>query len=575
LKKAKAPTDLTMRELKLIVIVLAGCLALPHCSDLNVEKLYSNGVVASSSPIASAIGLEILKSGGNAFDAAVATALAAAVSYPQAGNIGGGGFALIYDSQTKRVKALDFREIAPGAATPNMFLDDSGKVIENESLLGVKAAGVPGTVAGLYELWQKHGSLTWFELVKPAMDLADSGFVLSPHMTDAFKEYQKDLARFEETRKVFFENGTVLSAGKKLVQKDLAATLERIGLSGDSGFYFGPTADLIVAAMQKHGGLITKADLEQYKPVWRQPLSFEFDTLQIFSMPPPSSGGVIMGQILKLLEPFDFYGYSPDHPEYIHLFTEACRLAYADRAVHLGDPDFVHNPVTELLDSTYLESRRSQIDIKRAGRSEKIGSGLPDTYQESENTTHFSVVDKDGNAVSITYTINTAFGSKLIVDGAGFLLNNEMDDFSLSPGVPNFFGLLGGQANAIAPHKRMLSSMSPTIILKKGQPYLVLGSPGGSRIITAVAQTILNVVRFDQTISTAVATPRFHHQWLPDTLALEEKSFAPEILDALKKLGHSIKETKRYSDVEAILIDDDGFLIGASDPRGEGAVAAY
>lgn len=564
-----------MRAFKLIVIMLAGLMALPQCTDLKVEKLYSGGAVASSSPIASAIGLQILQAGGNAFDAAVATAFAAAVSYPQAGNIGGGGFALIYDARAERVKALDFREFAPGAATQDMFLDDSGKVKENESLFGAKAAGVPGTVAGLYELWKKHGSLPWFELVKPAMELADSGFILSARMADALKEYQKDLSQFEETRKIFFENGNILSAGKRLIQKDLAASLERIGLDGDSGFYYGTTAELIVASMTKYGGLITNADLEQYKPVWRQPLSFEFDTLQVYSMPPPSSGGVIMAQILKLLEPYDFYGYSPDHPEYIHLFAEACRLAYADRAVHLGDPDFVHNPVRELLDSSYLESRRGQIDPGRAGLSEKVGSGLPDAFHESENTTHFSVVDKDGNAVSITYTINTAFGSKLVVEGAGFLLNNEMDDFSLSPGVPNFFGLVGGQANAIAPHKRMLSSMSPTIILKKGRPFLILGSPGGSRIITAVAQTILNLVRFEQTISAAVATPRFHHQWLPDTLYLEEKSYAPEIVQSLRELGHNVRERRPYSDVEAIMIDVDGFLIGASDPRGEGAVAAY
>ncbi len=565
----------TMHSIRLIISLLVVCLLLPHCSEVKVEKLYSNGAVVTASPIASNIGLNILESGGNAFDAAVATAFAAAVCYPQAGNIGGGGFAVIYDVKTGRVKALDFREFAPGAASRDMYLNDSGKVRDDESLLGARAAGVPGTVAGMYELWKRHGSLPWFDLVKPAIDLADSGFVLTPYMGRLFDEYKKELALFDETKSIFYDGDSVLSAGQRLVQKDLASTLERIGINGDSGFYNGPTADMIVSEMQKRGGLISHDDLAQYKAVWRQPISFSFDSLEIYSMPPPSSGGVIMGQILKILEPYDFYGFSPNHPEYIHLFTEACRLAYADRAVHLGDPDFVYNPVRELLDSSYIDSRRSQIDPSHAGLSEKVGSGLPDTYNESENTTHYSIVDKDGNAVSITYTINTAFGSKLVVDGAGFLLNNEMDDFSISPGVPNYFGLVGGRANAIAPHKRMLSSMSPTIVLKDSKPCLVLGSPGGSKIITAVAQTIINVDRFGQTITAAVTTPRFHHQWLPDTLYLEEKSFSPEIIESLKKLGHHVKERKRYSDVEAIMITEDGFLIGASDPRGEGAVAAY
>ncbi|UCD17395.1 MAG: gamma-glutamyltransferase, partial [Candidatus Zixiibacteriota bacterium] len=395
-------------------VVLAAILVL-SCSGLRIEKRYGTGMVVTSSPIASGIGLQVLKSGGNAFDAAVAVGFALAVCYPEAGNIGGGGFALLYSGPTGLVTALDFRETAPSAATSDMYLDSSGMVVPEASLLGARAAGVPGTVAGLYTLWKEHGSLEWYELVKPAIDLADTGFVVSEELGKSFQAYRQQLSRFAETGSIFAPGGPVLQAGERLVQKDLALTLERIGLDSLDGFYAGHTADRIVATMSRHGGLISHDDLKKYRPTWRVPISFAFDSLEVYSMSPPSSGGIMLGEILLLLEPYDFYTYSPDHPEYIHLFTEACRLAYADRAVPLGDPDFVQNPVRELLDSAYLDSRRKLIHFDRAGVSREIGSGLSNSYSESESTTHFSIADKYGNIVSLTYTINTSFGSKLIV----------------------------------------------------------------------------------------------------------------------------------------------------------------
>lgn len=555
-----------------IVFTLLGCLT---CDGLHVETQYDKGMVASSSPIASEIGCQVMKNGGNAFDAAVAVGFALAVCHPQAGNIGGGGFALMYSSDDGTVTSLDFRETAPSAATADMFLDKDGKVIRDASLLGARAAGVPGTVAGLYELWRQYGTQDWYDLVKPAINLADTGFMVSEYLAGMLNTYKKDLAEYPETKAVFLPDGVPPTARTRLLQPDLALTLERIGLDSIDGFYRGHTADLIVAAMEAHDGLITHDDLINYRPIWRQPISFTFDSFTVYSMPPPSSGGVMIGEILKLLEPYDFYSYAPDNAEYIHLFAEACRLAYADRAVHLGDPAFVDNPVALLLDSTYIDSRRKLIDRDRAGVSSEIGSGLPNRYYESESTTHFCVADSAGNIVSLTYTINTAFGSKLVVAGGGFLLNNEMDDFAIKPGVANAYGLTGGTANAIAAGKRMLSSMSPTIVMKHNCPVLALGSPGGSKIITTVAEAIINFTRFDLGVGEIVALPRFHHQWMPDTLYLEQGGFDIVVIQNLIGRGHLVKECEKYSDLQMIHITDEQLLAGASDPRGGGAVRAY
>ncbi len=547
------------------------------CNSLTVEKFYKNGIAATSSPIATDVGLEVLRRGGNAFDAAVAVGFALAVCHPEAGNIGGGGFAMIYLAETGEVKSLDFRETAPGLAFLDMYLDSAGNIVPGSSTLGAKACGVPGTVAGLFELWQRHGSLDWLSLVEPAMKLADTGIIVTDYLVYSFLNYKRELSNFPETEKIFLDEGRIVKKGEKFVQKDLAKTLERIARDSCNGFYAGETAELIVRSMQMHGGLITREDLEKYEPVWREPIHFRFDSLDIYSMPPPSSGGVVLGEILMLLEPYDFFKYTPDSPGYIHLFAEACRLAFADRAVHLGDPDFIDNPVGELLDSGYISSRRALIDPDNAGRSDKIGSGLPEknVIKESESTTHYCIADNEGNIVSLTYTINSPFGSKLVVDGAGFLMNNEMDDFAVKPGVPNIWGLVGGKANEIAPGKRMLSSMNPTIILNKGKPFLALGSPGGSKIITTVAQAIVNFTRFGLNLQDVVRQPRFHHQWLPDTLYMEQGGFGINIIQNLISRGHVVKERTRYSELQIIHIGDNGLYSGASDTRRAGMTGGY
>jgi len=555
--------------LSLIIIIILAC------GGLTVEKLHSRGMVATSSPIASRVGLDVLKQGGNAVDAAVAIGFALAVCYPEAGNLGGGGFALVYTADTGRVRALDFREKAPARATRDMFIDREGQPIADKSLVGAAAAGVPGTVAGLYELWARFGRLEWYRLVQPAYMLADTGFIVGEDLAGSLAAYRERLRIFPETEAVFFPGGSLPAAGERFIQKELAATIERISLDSLDGFYSGRTADLMVACMERHGGLIGSDDLKNYRPLWREPVSFSFDSLDIYSMSPPSSGGVILGIILKLLEPFDIGSLGPQSPEYIHSFAEACRLAYAERAVHLGDPDFVDNPVTEVLAENYLEARRKLIDPEKAGMSTEIESGVPYIRHESESTTHFCVCDSAGNAVSLTYTINTAYGSKLVVDSAGFLLNNEMDDFSASPGSPNVYGLIGGEANAVVPGKRMLSSMSPTIVLKKGKPFLVLGSPGGSKIITTVAQALIDFSRFGLNPSQVVAQPRFHHQWLPDTLYLETGGFDINIKQALIARGHMIKERSPFGDLQLIYIDDSGMMTGAADPRRAGQALGY
>jgi gamma-glutamyltranspeptidase/glutathione hydrolase len=545
------------------------------CNAVHVEKLYSNGTVASSSAIASNVGVDILKRGGNAVDAAVATAFALAVTHPSAGNIGGGGFALYYRGKQNEIKALDFRETAPSAATRDMYLDADGEIIENASLIGAKAAGVPGTVAGLFALWKKYGTKEWRELLEPAVMLADTGFIVDNYLAGKFSEYRQDLLRFDETAAIFAPGGHVPAAGARLIQKDLSATLNLIALDTTDGFYAGKTADLIVAAMQKHGGLISHDDLKGYAPVWRDPIHFRFDSLDVFSMPPPSSGGVVIGMILGLLEPYEFSTYTSKSPELIHLFAEACRLSYVERAEHLGDPAVVDNPVRQMLDPDFLAARRKLIDPDHCGISSEIGSGIAEMTGKSESTTHFCVADNNGDIVSITYTINTSFGSKLVVAGAGFLLNNEMDDFSAKPGVPNVYGLIGNEANAIAPGTRMLSSMSPTSFLKNGRPCLALGSPGGSKIITAVAEAVMNFSRFDLRPEELVQHPRYHHQWMPDALYLEKGKFDINIVQDLISRGHNVKEIDPFCELELIYFNDAGQMIGAADPRGGGKAVGY
>jgi len=559
--------------MRIVCVLIAIVVFLPglSCDKVGVTRYYRQGVVVTVSPLASEIGKDVLMSGGNTFDAAVAVGFALAVTYPPAGNLGGGGFAVMRYDSTGEIGALDFRETAPIAASRGMFLDSAGEVIENLSTRGALASGVPGTVAGLHALWERYGTRPWQDLVTIAARLADSGFIVDRPLAEMFADYDSSLSAFEETRGAFLPNGEPPKQGERLIQPDLARTLYAIAADGPAGFYAGPTADSIVACMIKYGGLITHADLDGYRPVWRKPLHFTFDSLDVYSMPPPSSGGIIVGQILKLIEPFDFSQMTPRSPEFIHLFCEASRLAFADRSKHLGDPAFFDVP-SSLLDTDYLNERRKLISRDHAGNSADVQPGNPGKY-ESDATTHFSICDQAGNMVAITYTLNESFGSGLTVGGAGFLLNNEMDDFAIRPGYANLYGLVGDEANCVEAGKRMLSSMSPTLVLRDNQPFLVLGSAGGSKIITTVAQTIINMTRFGMTPEAAVAAPRIHHQWLPDSLYLEEKGFDKATIQSLSAYGHQVRERPPYGDMELIQIDPIGMMTGAADPRRGGSVA--
>lgn len=556
------------------VIIFIVLTALVYgCDAFKVTRYYEKGALATGTPLATEIGRNIFARGGNAFDVAVAVGFVMAVVYPEAGNVGGGGFAVIREGNSGLIKALDFREVAPSAATEKMYLDSAGEVIENLSTYGARAVGVPGTVAGLYELWQKRGRLPWEELVRIAADLADTGFIVDAYLAGKLYENKDRLTGFPETLEIFCPRGEPLKAGERLVLKDLASTLYIVAAEGPAGFYDGLVADKIDSCMKIHGGLITKEDLAAYKPVWREPLHFCFDSLDIYSMPPPSSGGIVLGQILKIIEPYDFSLLTVDSPDYIHLFCEAARRAFADRSQYLGDPAFYQIP-SRLLDETYLAKRRETITMGHASNSQLVGPGLPYSH-ESNQTTHFSVCDHEGNMVALTYTLNTNFGSKLVVRGAGFLLNNQMDDFALKPGHPNTYGLVGAEANKVEPGKRMLSSMAPTLVLKNQKPFLILGSRGGSKIITTVAQVILNMTRFGLNPVEAVNQPRAHHQWLPDKITLEKNSYSVKVKQTLIRYGHNIEEEAPDGDVELIYIDPLGLMTAASDPRRQGCSGGY
>ena len=539
------------------------------CDNASFTSYYEKGALATASPIATQIGEQVFAKGGNAFDVAVAVGFALAVVHPEAGNIGGGGFAVIRDASTKEIKALDFREKAPLASSEKMYLDSMGNPIENMSTVGADACGVPGTVAGLYELWKEHGSMKWSELISYAILLADSGFMVNSYQAESFNKYRDRLSVFDESSRLFYPNANIWQEGDTFVNRDLGWTLVQLEKDGLESFYAGEIADSIVATVKRYGGLISHEDLASYQIKWRKPVSFTFDSLQIYAMPPPSSGGLIMGQILKLVEAYDFSIYKPGSIEYIHLFCESARLAFADRSEYLGDPDFYNIPF-DLLDKNYISERRQLINLNQTNSSLEILPGsIP--IPESGQTTHYSVVDAEGNMVAVTYTLNSSYGSKLAVNGCGFLLNNEMDDFAIAPGVPNLYGLVGGEANKIEPAKRMLSSMSPTIILKGGEPLFVLGSPGGSQIITAVTQVIVSLSRFNLPLEKALSQPRFHHQWLPDNILLEEKSFDINVKQGLLKLGHIIKEADMLSEIHAVYIDGAGLMSATADRRGPGS----
>ncbi len=559
-----------VRCLVLILLILSGC------SNVAQERVFRNGCVVASEAEAARIGLRALQDGGNAIDAAVATALALAVTYPEAGNIGGGGFALVYLAEEDTVMYLDFRETAPSAASPDLYMIDSLRVDQQKSQMGASAAGVPGTVAGLYELHDRFGALEWSAVVAPARSLADTGIVVTDNLRQSLLEHRDKLLEFESTSEMLFPGGHSPEVGEKLFLSDLAATLTAIELDGRDGFYTGEVAEEIAEYCAANGGYITLEDMAMYQPIWRDPVSVQFRGLDVYCAGLPSSGGIVMGQILLMLDRYELERYTTGSPQYMHLFAEAARRAYADRAEYLGDPAYTEDYTRSLLEEEYISARLSSLDMDNASSSDEVLPGLPRGRTESDQTTHLVTADRNGNIVSLTYTINASYGSGAVVEGAGFLLNNEMDDFAIAPGVPNMYGLVGGEANQIEAGKRMLSSMSPTIVFDDGKPYLALGSPGGSKIITAVAQTIINHRVFNLTVGEAVAEPRFHHQWHPDVIRVEEAGFEPAVIAKLKLMGHQVDPREPYSEVMAIGFSRDGlFKTGAADPRGHGVAVGY
>lgn len=525
-----------------------------------------HGMVASVDAMATRVGVDILKQGGNAVDAAIAVGFALAVTHPQAGNLGGGGFMLLRTA-AGRTTAIDFREMAPARASRDMFLDKQGNADSKLSLTSHLASGTPGTVAGFALAAQKYGTLPLSTLLAPAIKLARDGIIVNDALAEDLATYGKEnLINHDNSRAIFYKaDGQPYQKGDRLVQKNLAHSLQLIAQQGPDAFYKGKIADEIAAEMAQHGGLIGKADLAAYRAVERKPVSGSYRGYEVFSMPPPSSGGIHIVQILNILENFDLAKWGFGSADAMQVMAEAEKYAYADRSEYLGDPDFVKVPQQALTSKAYAKTLAQQIDVNKARPSADIKPGKLAPY-ESNQTTHFSVVDKDGNAVAVTYTLNTYFGSGVVAGNSGILMNNEMDDFSAKPGTPNVYGLVGGEANAIQPAKRPLSSMSPTIVAKDGKTWLVTGSPGGSRIITTVLQMVVNSIDFGMNVAEATNAPRFHHQWLPDQLRVE-KGFSPDTLRLLEAKGQHVKVLPAMGSTQSIMIGPDGMRYGASDPR--------
>ncbi len=558
--------------------LLTYTLSLLLCSTLLTAAvpdpvLGEKGMVASRSMIASQVGADIMRAGGNAVDAAVATGFALAVTYPSAGNLGGGGF-LVLRLADGTVKTLDFRETAPAAAHRDMYLDEQGDPVRDQSTKTRKASGVPGSVDGLIEVLEKHGTMPLAKVIEPAVKLAAEGFVLNHDLAKQFQRQLRFMKAYPSSMAQFSKDGQPYQVGDRFRQPDLAATLKRIAAQGRAGFYQGQTADLIVAEMKRGDGLISKEDLAGYRSVWREPITGTYRGYQIWSMPPPSSGGVLLVQMLNMLEPHDVGAMGFGSAATIHLMIEAQRRAYADRAEHLGDTDFVKVPLAELTEKRYAQTRMADYKADHASDSAAIGAGS--VPKESRETTHYSVIDAAGNAVAVTTTLNWGYGNRIVVTGAGFLLNNEMDDFSVKANTPNTYGLLGRVANEIQPKKRMLSSMTPTIVTKDGDVVLVTGSPGGSTIINTVFQVIVNTIDHGMPVNDAVGLPRFHHQWQPDRIVFEPYCFSPDTLKLLEGVGHKEITAARWriGDANTIRVVE-GVFQGMSDPRNAGGAAGF
>jgi len=547
----------------LVFVFFAVCLSAQ-------KKTYLNGVVSSSNELASQVGIDILKKGGNAVDAAVGVGFALAVVYPQAGNLGGGGFMVIHLKDGLNT-SIDYREKAPLKAGKDMYLDFNGEIVPGLSTIGNLAAGVPGSVAGMLHALEKYGSMERTEILRYAIDLADTGFYINKQFADALNNYQNDFSKFAGTMKIFGGN---FKEGDLLIQKDLANTLRKIRDNGRKGFYEGEIADLIVKDMHNSNGIISYEDLIKYEPKERDVLKGTYRGYDIISMGPPSSGGISLIYLLNILENYDLSKYEYSHHKNIQLMTEAMRRVYADRSEFMGDADFVNVPADILTSKVYAERRMSDY-LENVASTSKVVKPGDAYYRESDQTTHYSVADGKGNLVSVTTTLNDVFGNKVVVDGAGFFLNNEMDDFVSKPGVPNIYGLIGNDANSIQPEKRMLSSMTPTIIFKDSKPYLIVGSPGGGRIITTVLQTILNIVDHKMSLSEAIDSPRFHHQWYPDEIQVEQKMLEDNKRNNLLRMGYSIKDISDFGRVDAIMFNEDGSMIGHSDKRGSGKAIGY